>query len=384
MAVRRKWRRRRKERSMSMSSSSTQLCASRMGIYEPFHQFSSWGNAFGSRLESSVSPIIKVDDCVDNKPEFIPSESMDHLESSQEMNKPINDKVQRRLAQNREAARKSRMRKKVYVQQLETSRLKLAQLEQELERTRQKGVYSSCVIDTGHLGFGGSVNPGIAAFETEYNHWVEEQQRQIIELRKALQLHITDIELQILVESSLKHYYNLFCMKQNAARADVFYLMSGVWRTSAERFFLWIGGFRPSELLNVLKAYLEPLNEQQRADIHNLQQSSRQAEDALSQGMEKLHQNLSHSIANDPLGSYISQMGDGMEKLEVLKSFISQPSDCYNFLEQADHLRQETLKRMSHILTTKQAAQGLLALGEYFHRLRVLSSLWSARPREPS
>lgn len=74
----------------------------------------------------------------------------------------------------------------------------------------------------------------------------------------------------------------------------------------------------------VLKPYFEPLNEQQRADIHKLQQSSRQAEDALSQGMEKLHQNLSLSIANDPLGSYISQMGDGMERLEALENFVSQ------------------------------------------------------------
>uniref|UniRef100_A0A9I9CTQ0 Transcription factor TGA7-like n=1 Tax=Cucumis melo TaxID=3656 RepID=A0A9I9CTQ0_CUCME len=430
---------------ISMSSSSTQLYASRMGIYEPFHQINSWPtNAFGSRLDTSISPINKVDDCVDNKPEFVPFESMDHLESSEEMNKPIDDKVQRRLAQNREAARKSRMRKKVYVQQLETSRMKLAQLEEELERTRQqKG--TGCLVDTSHFGFSGLVNPGIAAFEMEYNHWVEEQQRQINELRKALQVHTTDIELQILVESSLNHYHNLFCMKAKVAKADVFYLMSGVWRSSAERFFLWIGGFRPSELLNnrdqvseailwksiyqnVLKPYFEPLNEQQRADIHKLQQSSRQAEDALTQGMEKLHQNLSLSIAGDPVGSYISQMGDGMEKLEALENFISQKyvicdeaesissklfTSCrvsnlkqkVSFLRTlcvgknkllkmqlayasemicADHLRQQTLKRMSHLLTTRQAAQGLLALGEYFHRLRVLSSLWATRPREPA
>ncbi|KAH9295144.1 hypothetical protein KI387_038732, partial [Taxus chinensis] len=49
--------------------------------------------------------------------------------------------VLRRLAQNREAARKSRLRKKAYVQQLETSRVKLNQLEQELERARQQGIY---------------------------------------------------------------------------------------------------------------------------------------------------------------------------------------------------------------------------------------------------
>lgn len=39
---------------------------------------------------------------------------------------------------------------------------------------------------------------------------------------------------------------------------------------------------------------------------------------------------------------------------------------------------------MSRILTTHQAARGLLALGEYYHRLRALSSLWAARPREPA
>jgi len=42
----------------------------------------------------------------------------------------------RLLAQNREAARKSRLRKNAYVQQLESSRIKLAQLEQELKRAR--------------------------------------------------------------------------------------------------------------------------------------------------------------------------------------------------------------------------------------------------------
>jgi transcription factor TGA len=47
-------------------------------------------------------------------------------------------KTLRRLAQNREAARKSRLRKKAYVQQLESSRIKLNQIEQELQRARQQ------------------------------------------------------------------------------------------------------------------------------------------------------------------------------------------------------------------------------------------------------
>jgi transcription factor TGA len=52
--------------------------------------------------------------------------------------KQLDAKTLRRLAQNREAARKSRLRKKAYVQQLESSRIKLSQLEQELQRARSQ------------------------------------------------------------------------------------------------------------------------------------------------------------------------------------------------------------------------------------------------------
>jgi transcription factor TGA len=55
---------------------------------------------------------------------------------------------------------------------------------------------------------------------------------------------------------------------------------------------MWIGGFRSSELLKLLVSHLEPLTEQQLMGIYNLQQSSQQAEDALSQGMDALQQSL--------------------------------------------------------------------------------------------
>ncbi|KAG6776038.1 hypothetical protein NC652_014141 [Populus alba x Populus x berolinensis] len=360
-----------------MSSTSTQIAALRgMGIYEPFNQISSWAHAFRDDGSLNIGPstIVQVDPGLDNKSEHVSHESMEPYRSDQEAHKPA-DKIQRRLAQNREAARKSRLRKKAYVQQLESSRMKLAQLEQELERARHQGAYLGSASNSSHLGFSGTVNPGIAAFEMEYGHWVEEQHKQISELRKALQAHITDIELRILVENGLNHYNNLFRMKADAAKADVFYLISGKWRTSVERFFQWIGGFRPSELLNVLMPQLEPLTDQQLADVCNLRQSSQQAEDALTQGIDKLQQTLSQSIVADIMGvGGYGQNADAIEKLEALEGFVNQ----------ADHLRQQTLQHMSRILTMRQAARGLLALGEYFHRLRALSSLWAARPREPT
>ncbi|XP_062007063.1 transcription factor TGA4-like isoform X1 [Rosa rugosa] len=361
-----------------MNSSSTQFVTSRrMSAYEPIHQMSMWGESFMSNgnLNASASMIMDADTQLDNQSE---DASQGILGSSskydQEATKPT-DKVQRRLAQNREAARKSRLRKKAYVQQLETSRLKLVQLEQELDRARQQGLYIGSGLDANPLGYSGTMNPGcVAAFEMEYGNWMEEQNKQISELRTVLQAQISDIELHLLVDRGMSHYFKLFSMKSKAAKVDVFYVMSGMWKTSAERFFSWIGGFRPSELLKVLLPQLYPLAEQQHLDVSSLRQSCQQAEDALSQGMDKLQFTLAQTVAADPLGEgiYVPHMAIAMEKLEALVSFVNQ----------ADHLRKETLQQMSRILTIRQAARGLLALGEYFQRLRALSSLWTTRPRE--
>ncbi|CAI7876790.1 unnamed protein product [Closterium sp. NIES-53] len=310
--------------------------------------------------------------------------------SEQDLTKGSDPKSLRRLVQNREAARKSRLRKKAYVQQLETSRNRMQQLEQELARVRNQvavqGSSADQSLSLSAAGQGGAgavavnpnVNPGAAAFDMEYARWVEEQHRMMCELRSALQSRLGDQELRILVEAIMAHYDELFRVKAVAAKADVFHLISGMWKTPAERCFLWMGGFRPSELLKVLIPQIEPLTEQQLMGICNLQQSSQQAEDALSQGMEALQQSLADTLSAGSLGAasnvanYMGQMAMAMGKLSTLESFV----------KQADSLRQQTLQQMHRILTTRQAARGLLAMGDYFARLRALSSLWAARPRD--
>ncbi|CAM8936466.1 unnamed protein product [Rhodiola kirilowii] len=366
-----------------MSSSSTEFVTSRrMGIYDPLHQMNKWKDTLRPHISMNSGDhavLVQVDSLSDSKMkgDHSPRESFENFRSHHETNKPP-EKIQRRLAQNREAARKSRLRKKAYVQQLESSRLKLSELEQDLERARSQaallqGAFIASALESSHnIGLFETLNPGITAFEMEYALWVEVQQEQILELRNALQTQTTDEELNVLVGTTLNHYDSLFRMKGEAAKADVFYLISGMWRTPAERFFLWIGGFRPSELLKVLITQIEPLSDQQHISISKLRQSSEQAEEALSKGIDRLQQTLSHSIAAKPIGEgcYLSQVANEMQKLDGLE----------NFVIQADHLRQQTLQNMSRILTPRQAARGLLALGEYFHRFRALSILWAARP----
>ncbi|KAH9770466.1 transcription factor TGA10 [Citrus sinensis] len=312
-------------------------------------------------------------------------------------------KTLRRLAQNREAARKSRLRKKAYVQQLESSRIKLTQLEQELQRARTQYFFFTFSF-LGHV-FWGDFRRGArpssghqqyyathflffvflflcyveaAVFDMEYARWLEVHHRLMCELRAAVQEHLPENELRLYVDNCLAHYDEIMNLKGMVAKTDVFHLVSGLWKSPAERCFLWLGGFRPSELIKVILSQIEPLTEQQILGICGLQQSTQEAEDALSQGLEALNQSILDTIASDSLScppnmaNYMGQMAVAMNKLSTLEGFV----------RQADNLRHQTIHRLNQILTTRQAARCLLAIAEYFHRLRALSSLWMARPRQ--
>ncbi|KAK3166031.1 hypothetical protein QOZ80_1AG0040650 [Eleusine coracana subsp. coracana] len=292
--------------------------------------------------------------------------------STRKDGKLVDAKTERRLAQNREAARKSRLRKKAYVQQLETSRIRLQQVEHELQRARSQGLF------VGGCSAAGDMSSGAAMFDMEYARWLDDDSKRLAELRGGLQAHLLDGNLGLIVEECMQHYDELFQLKAELARSDVFHLLTGNWATPAERCFFWMGGFRPSELLKILTPQLDPLTDQQMMGICNLQQSSEQAEEALAQGLHQLHQSLADTVAAGALNdgaaapNYMSIMAIALEKLASLESFY----------QQADNLRQETLHQMRRILTTRQAARCFLSIGEYYRRLRALSNLWASRPRE--
>ncbi|XP_075490935.1 bZIP transcription factor TGA10-like isoform X2 [Primulina tabacum] len=301
-----------------------------------------------------------------------PTSSTEH-----ETPKTPDPKTLRRLAQNREAARKSRLRKKAYVQQLESSRIRLTQIEQEIQRAKSQGFYvgGNALGDQGLPVGMSNIN---SVFDLEYARWQEEHHRLMVELRNAVHEHLPENELRIFVDNCLAHYDQVMNLKSMIVKSDVFHLVSGMWKTPAERCFMWMGGFRPSEVIKIILNQIEPLTEQQLLGICGLQQSTQEAEEALSQGLEALNQSISETIASDSLSippnmnTYMGQMASAMNKLSTLEGFV----------RQADNLRHQTLHRLHHILTTRQAARCFLAIAEYFHRLRALSSLWLARPRQ--
>ena len=92
---------------------------------------------------------------------------------------------------------------------------------------------------------------GALAFDVEYSRWLEEHNRLINELRAAVNSHAGDTELRTVVDNVTAQFDDIFRLKGIAAKADVFHILSGMWKTPAERCFLWIGGFRSSEILKV-------------------------------------------------------------------------------------------------------------------------------------
>lgn len=85
----------------------------------------------------------------------------------------------------------------------------------------------------------------------EYARWLDDDHRHMSELRTGLQAHLSDGDLRVIVDGYISHYDEIFQLKGVAAKSDVFHLITGMWTTPAERCFLWMSGFRPSELIKV-------------------------------------------------------------------------------------------------------------------------------------
>uniref|UniRef100_A0A0A9B9D4 DOG1 domain-containing protein n=1 Tax=Arundo donax TaxID=35708 RepID=A0A0A9B9D4_ARUDO len=90
--------------------------------------------------------------------------------------------------------------------------------------------------------------------------------------------------------------------------------------------------------------------------------------------MEATQQTISDIAASPDVApaTFMGHMSLAMNKVASMEGLV----------RQADGLRQQTLRKLHEILTTRQAARCLVAIADYFHRLRALSTLWVARPRQ--
>jgi transcription factor TGA len=95
---------------------------------------------------------------------------------------------------------------------------------------------------------------GAVMFDMEYARWLDEDSKYMTGIQGALQAQVLYRNLGTLVEECIRHYDELFHLRAVLARSDVFHLMTGMWATQSERCFLWMAGFRPSEILKVSRS----------------------------------------------------------------------------------------------------------------------------------
>lgn len=79
-----------------------------------------------------------------------------------------------------------------------------------------------------------------------------------------------------------------------------------------------------SSVFQMLRPHLDPLTEQQLMGIYSLQQSSQQAEEALSQGLEQLQHSFVDTVAGGPLVDSMQLMAVALGRLSNLESFVLQ------------------------------------------------------------
>lgn len=78
--------------------------------------------------------------------------------------------------------------------------------------------------------------------------------------------------------------------------------------------------------LQIIVPKVDALTDPQIVDINNLRLSILQAEEALTQGLEKIKQSMISNIQADPMdfGNQGFQMAAAMDKVEAVPSFIIQ------------------------------------------------------------
>ncbi|PWA39864.1 hypothetical protein CTI12_AA568290 [Artemisia annua] len=124
---------------------------------------------------------------------------------------------------------------------------------------------------------------------------------------------------------------------------------------------------------------IEPFTDQQIMRIYELQNIILEGEKILSKEHAKVNQSLSDAIISENLkfpyhaANYMAQMSTAMNKLSNLGDIVNQ----------ADKLRLQTIHSLYQLMTTRQASRSLMAIGEYFHRIHSLSSLWGTREQKP-
>lgn len=249
--------------------------------------------------------------------------------------------------------------------------------------------------------------PVLESFHTFFERWRSEQHQHLHHLVLASEHNQSsnknnsnaededDPVLGALVERVLKHYETYYEVKSRWAEQNVLATLSPPWTSLLEDAFLWIGGWRPSMAFHLLYAKsglqleaqlaelmqglstgnLADLSQLQLAQVDQLQMRTIEQEQHITHKMAKLQQTmadpqmveLSHEATEMMRNNSHEEVDHHQDRVE--STLASKEKDLEVMLQRADELRLKTIKAMTRILTSIQAAHFLIAAAELHLRI---------------
>ncbi|XP_021863797.2 protein DOG1-like 3 [Spinacia oleracea] len=234
-------------------------------------------------------------------------------------------------------------------------------------------------------------------FET----WLQEQERDLEELKAAMAHSESTRSLQDRVDRIMSHYEKYYRVKSESTKKDVLEMLTPSWRSHLEESFLWIGGWRPStafhllyslsgihfearfsELLRGLRTGVDlgDLSQSQLRRVDELQGQTIREERELTETLAA-HQEtvadtsmveLSHiatELMRDSNSQSSGRAGTDLVNERVESTLDTKEEKFKEILEKADDLRLRTLRNVVDILSPIQAVHFLIAAAELHLRV---------------
>ncbi|KAI3960858.1 hypothetical protein MKW92_027109 [Papaver armeniacum] len=222
-----------------------------------------------------------------------------------------------------------------------------------------------------------------------YQNWMMERQQLLEEL---LQVHNQnpneEEELCCIIEKHIKHFQEYTNRRAQLSIDEASPFFAPTWCTSFENSFLWLGGCRPSLMIQLvyslcgyqlesqLREYLEgvrrgnigELSADQLSLVSELQSRTILEEERISKNMDSLQENIADYCPLTRLGnnSNDSNTDDQSHTAQVEQALDSHSKDLASILVDSDKLRMNTLKQLISIFTPLQAVEFLIA-GQKLH-----------------
>ncbi|CAN4118287.1 unnamed protein product [Withania somnifera] len=217
------------------------------------------------------------------------------------------------------------------------------------------------------------------SFEVFLQSWLIRQERFLNELLVAQETfdeETQESDMRDLISRVLAHYEEYYEEKSRVTHWNVFLVFSSPWFSPLERSFLWITGFNPGLVFNLVTGSVNDLSESQVQRINGLKRETKVQERSLTEELAKIHE----SVAAPPLVELACRVGtqflyDDNVNIEIenvdgnmdpLKTALE------NLVTDADRLRTRTAERVVGLLSPLQSLRFLSAAAQLQLRARMM------------